>query len=558
MKKNLFLLAAAALTFAACSNDEYLGTAPAGVQEGQGGAIMFSGKPANISRAATQSYAGADAAQKLGYKFNVVGTKTVTNNGSDVIKSVFAQGEYAENTGIADANAYKVWYKANSAGTTSNTANWDYVGEGEQGTDGYKTPSNMVKQTIKYWDYAATQYDFVAYSATKGGTVGNIQTKHDAAPVLTFTGTPAQLAAFYVADHVTVEKPISGQKYKNGPVVFTFSAAGSMVRLGIYETIPGYDVKNITFRPISSNFTETKQNAILNGKFIGDANANSVFELTYAIPESPVLIFKDQQTSQIRNNYDFGTFSSTDFIGKESTNPTWADGTNYVDKYLPVFPTSTNSLHDKMTLYVNYELHALDNSGEVITVTGAKAVVPASYMEWKANHKYTYLFKISDNTNGTTGTENSDLAGLYPITFDAAVEEPIAGNDDEHGTITTVSEYAITTYQNGSVVNNGVEYHPGNIGITVTTNNSVYDITESTLKVYDITSNTDVTTEADLALITNYDTYTDKSATVASNVASFTAEANKTYAVVLNDGNTPAKNIAYKLIKVVPAPTVAP
>ena len=58
-------------------------------------------------------------------------------------------------------------------------------------------------------------------------------------------------------------------------------------------------------------------------------------------------------------------------------------------------------------------------------------MIPAVYTRWKPGYAYTYLFKITDQTNGHTGVYdptkpdddpvNSDPAGLYPISFDAVV-----------------------------------------------------------------------------------------------------------------------------------------
>lgn len=88
---------------------------------------------------------------------------------------------------------------------------------------------------------------------------------------------------------------------------------------------------------------------------------------------------------------------------------------------------------------------ANDGSGEKINVYGAKAIIPAIYAQWKSNYAYTYIFKISDKTNGKTGI-NEGPEGLYPITFDAVVADSEEGNQS---TITTVATPSITTYQKG-------------------------------------------------------------------------------------------------------------
>ena len=81
-----------------------------------------------------------------------------------------------------------------------------------------------------------------------------------------------------------------------------------------------------------------------------------------------------------------------------------------------------------MTLKIDYTLIATDGSGETITVRGATATIPAENTNWVSNKIYTYIFKISDSTNGSTGGSST---GLKPITFEAIVTD-IAGNEHEN------------------------------------------------------------------------------------------------------------------------------
>ena len=97
---------------------------------------------------------------------------------------------------------------------------------------------------------------------------------------------------------------------------------------------------------------------------------------------------------------------------------------------------------------VDYTLVSTDGSKETIKVTGAEATVPSEYTQWQPNYSYTYIFKISDKTNGSTG---GDSKGLYPIVFDAVVTETEEGIQN---TITTVQDVSITTYANGNEIGN--------------------------------------------------------------------------------------------------------
>ena len=99
---------------------------------------------------------------------------------------------------------------------------------------------------------------------------------------------------------------------------------------------------------------------------------------------------------------------------------------------------------------VDYTLVSTDGSDEKIKVTGATATVPSEYTQWQPNYSYTYIFKISDKTNGSTGTPETNPAGLYPITFDAIVTETETGKQE---TITTVETPSITTYAKDAINN---------------------------------------------------------------------------------------------------------
>ena len=91
-------------------------------------------------------------------------------------------------------------------------------------------------------------------------------------------------------------------------------------------------------------------------------------------------------------------------------------------------------------------------------MTGATATVPAEYTEWKSGYAYTYIFKISPDTNGSTGGSST---GLTAISFDAVVVDDEANGLQE--TITTVSDNSFTTYgyKDNKVTTNGNEYVNG-------------------------------------------------------------------------------------------------
>ena len=545
MKKQ-FLLATALAAIIGCTSDDFTGLDTSPKTSNVPGAIQFASNTPNITRST-----GATAAEELGYSFAVYATKTV----GETTSNVFAHNTYSTTSNTP----YWVWYNTGTANTTqSNTYNWEYVGQaGDKTIPGNATFNLATAQEIKYWDYAADNYVFTAYKNKSDGTVSNVT-----ANGFTFVGNASQFAGLYVADKLTIKTKADPAAHttadnKIGDVVqFTFRSAAAKVRLGIYETIPGYQVKNVSFKPTSpANFTATTANAQLSGSFNGSGASSSLtFTVTYG--EGGVAQLATGET--VSNNYTFGTFntSETNYLGTASTAPTWANASSNYSNVLP------NTDHTgAMTLNVDFDLYNTA-SGETIHVTDAKAVVPAMYMTWKPNFAYTYLFKISDNTNGYTGPQASP-SGLYPITFDAVTVA--TANDGAQGTITTLTTPSITTYQNGSVSTDGITYANANgpIYITVNTNGTLATLnaTGTTIKLYTVSANT---TEADLLLASGYPktevtTGTDAisilnvSETVgtvsfaANTTAMFTPTANQTYAL---EYKTDSETV-YKIISIV-------
>lgn len=564
MKKHLLIAAIAITALASCSSNDFVGDESPQTSSGNVGSIQFKSNTPAITRARE----GATAAGDLGYKFAVYATKTTegpTNaDNDDVTSNVFALNEYSASTNTP----YWVWYVTSTANTTtSNTANWEYVGTGgtggtEFGTESHKvTLAEGVSQTIKYWDYSAKKYDFIAYSNTGGGTVSNVTTTG-----FTFVGTASEFAGLYVADKLTITEKSNPAAHttadnKIGDAVkFTFHSGAAKVRLGIYETIPGYNVKNVTFKPTSpANFETTSTNAQLSGSFNGSSSSSQTYTITYN--GSGVAQFATAAAAA--NNFVFGTFDTDGepYLGETSIAPTWAGASSY---YINVLPNTDHT--GAMVLNIDFDLYNTVTH-ETIHVTNAKAVVPAVYMTWNPNYAYTYLFKISDNTNGQTGTGETP-AGLYPITFDAVTIED--ANVSE-GSITTVSTPAITTYQAGSVSNAGITYANANgaIFITVNTDGTLQALTDK-IKLYKLAAADADATEADLLLaptkLNNKEVTSevaDKLTVLAaaetsqgitfaaSTSAKFTPAAGQTYAVEFTDANS-AKH--YKVIKVAAAP----
>lgn len=468
MKKNVLFAAVALVALAGCTNDDFVGeNSNTPIDPPTTGEIAFG---LGISGSTRADVYGNEAAALLGNNFYVTGTKGTEAATSPTPTLVF--------------DNYLVHYGINTAGTTtSNTANWEYVGV----TPGSGDYVNYVKlattaqvQSIKYWDYSVDQYDFLAFSTGTMKAVSGSSTASDEIGV-TAMKYGANLASsgiaysfdipsadaiknVYISDITEVKKTNYGKE-----VQLKFKNLGSKVRIALYETVPGYSVKDVQFYAVDGTNTDL-------GTATKTATATLISADANGIPTKGKIdvYFPSVGTNNESSKADYDiaaatvmpatgtgsavkapTFDNLDnFVGKELHEE---DATQYLGRTLPTatfagsadagyyqtaFPVSSSSA---LTLRVDYTLVSTDGSGEEIKVYGAKAVVPATYTKWLPNYAYTYIFKISDNSNGWTSTA-ADRAGLFPITFDAVVAEATDATGEQK-TITTVATPSITTYQ---------------------------------------------------------------------------------------------------------------
>lgn len=458
--KCYYLLAAAAIVFAGCSNNEFVGEDSGRTQESANGQITF----ASTLPAATRAWYGADAAKRLNNKFIVSGFNGAKSTDAVATTTVF--------------DNYSVEWSANTAGTTaSNTADWEYVGKTPSGNATVKGP-----QTIKYWNYSAGQYDFIAYStgdaASDKVTVSAISAKDAKTAAYTIKGAAEDLAKCYISDLVTAYNPEQTDKPKFGDrVQFNFRNLATKVRVAIYETVPGYSVKDVRFYADDKTAT-SKDISTTAATLYPTASFATAGTLTVRFPtvgtsntgntdynKAHVAVVADKDKTEASHAFGDLNYQTSDdnrlgtdkedakYLGTTLPNASYAGTAD--DHYQTMLPNEDGTT---LTLRVNYTLVSNDGSGEEIHVYDAKAIVPAVYAQWKSNYAYTYVFKISDKTNGKTGLGENDPKGLFPITFDAMVTDILNGTQ---ATVTTVATPSITTYQEGHDPKAKNEYSAG-------------------------------------------------------------------------------------------------
>lgn len=453
-----FIAAASALALASCSSDDFLGEIQGNEQNGATSAINFGGDTGKITRASF----GSKAADLLENNFVVVGFK---GNKTDA----------ANNENYA-FDHYNVNFKDGSAfSTESNRAGWEYVNQDMKvkGADKSLAQSGASQQTIKYWDHSCTSYDFIAFSmgkkdaASKYATPTSVDKDKLATAAYTLSGDVNTLSECYISDMKTVTEP----NYNKTSVSMSFRHLASKVRMALFEIVPGYVISDVKFYTDATGTTTDNTEGTLIGKFNNSGTLTVFFPTTgtdhatekdynkahvrftksTTAGEDGVLNFKKFGAVNYNNQAEGSILAGSTYLSQNAATPSYC-GAGYQN----VLPSEGAA--SAITLRIDYKLTSVDGSKETINVKGATATVPAEYTEWKSGYAYTYIFKISQDTNGSTGGSST---GLTAISFDAVVVDDEANGLQE--TITTVSDNSFTTYgyKDNKVTTNGNEYVNG-------------------------------------------------------------------------------------------------
>lgn len=454
-----FIAAASALALASCSSDDFLGEIQGNEQNGATSAINFGGDTGKITRATTKGNAAADLLEN---NFVVVGFKGSKTDAAN--NETYAFDHY--NVNFKDGSAFS---------TESNRAGWEYVNQDMKvkGADKSLAQSGATQQTIKYWDHSCASYDFIAFSmgkkdaASKYATPTHVDKANLATAAYTLTGNVNTLSECYISDMKTVTEP----NYNKTSVSMSFRHLASKVRMALFEIVPGYVISDVKFYTDATSTTTDNTEGTLIGKF-NNSGTLTVFFPTTGTDHATEKDYNKAHVSftasttagetGVLNHKGFGAVNynnqaeGTIPAGKTYLSQNAADPSYCGAGYQNVLPSEGAA--SAITLRIDYKLTSVDGSNETINVKGATATVPAQYTEWKSGYAYTYIFKISQDTNGSTGGTST---GLTAISFDAVVVDDEANGLQE--TITTVSDNSFTTYgyKDNKVTTNGNEYVNG-------------------------------------------------------------------------------------------------
>lgn len=317
------------LTLVGCGSEDT--SNPPDPQPGQEMPIAFSG---SLSDEATGSITrtgstGAEAAAKLNNTFTVWAFK---NKGSDK-QTVM--------------NGYTVNWTANTAyTTTSNTHNWEYVG---QGTD----------QTIKYWDWGATAYRYFGYTGNKNDA--DVQNSNVTLTISNIDADDPSTTPYY--SHLWYSTPADDLFGKAVTLEFLQPIARVRIIFIFVQELVDSNVDRDALSDVSFRPTDSSKSIANQGKVT----------ISYPLAGTET---KESWSSE-----------PTGFFDKIVNDSYQDESSNWIDNWYNVLPRVSQG---------TYTLSVVVGGGEPKT-----CVVPAEYMTWTPGYEYTYTFKVMD-TGGIT------------------------------------------------------------------------------------------------------------------------------------------------------------
>ena len=466
MKKQV-LFALATMVLASCSSDGLVNNSSSGGTEAP---IAFSVEKRNITRTGETPTTTQKNLEATGhYNFGVWAYK-VKGADSQLVMDNYLVG-YSDGNGIGYANkGASTW--SNKEGVTTDHKDhkspWFYENLGTEEYDntdktkGYvKTASEFMSanknQYLRYWDLAYDNTNFYAYAPYRSE---NVSFDYDTKKIT--VKAAAQTAGY---DDPSLQEFIyAGAQATNEnqeDVKLQFKHLGAQVNLRFYECVRGYRVEIIDVIGNDANGDPTGIQATPATKS-GDTYTKADYYTTcgatiyYSTITTPTATVNHTGAQTTQNNLKFAIpvkdnngnnlevyKTKYNVIPEAVTTGTQTYATSPT-VYYPVAQPTTSEVG--FTFHVSYKLIAKDN-GEEITVKDARVYVPAyvkngdnkDYIAaWQPNTKYTYTFKITESSTGSTSPDDPTITDptvpttpqVYPIVFDGATIEDYTPNSN--------------------------------------------------------------------------------------------------------------------------------
>ena len=344
-----------------------------------------------------------------------------------------------------DAKAYQSTGSTvgDKPGVDNGKSYWMYEGMGKSEYNGTYAggpltrffQSNKDHQYLKYWDLSAPYTTFYAYAPYVG-------TDESGKEVTYFEGVNSSDANYKTLnipdgtlkagmnkpeEHEFMYAATNVDKSNYGhDVSLSFKRLVAKVNIKFWEDVPGYKVRIIRLGDATDTYGVAATPSIKDGSSgnygytLGKYYTSNGVKISFANINAPGLSWQTGEYTQAPLNFAVPTAS---VIGENRYAAAASADTYYA---LPKYSDGDSELcKTGFTFHVSYELTAED-SGEHIIVKDATVHVPADYCKWEMNKHYTYIFKITKGSNGTTDDidpkptdpEVPTVQSLYPIIFD--------------------------------------------------------------------------------------------------------------------------------------------
>ena len=456
MKKQV-LFALATMVLASCSSDGLVNNSSSGGGEAP---IAFSVEKKNITRAEQQKLEDTKH-----YNFGVWAYKYKegAKTGAEVMSHYLVGYSDGKGNGYYD-NGATTWSKEESTAKDheDHYSPWFYENLGtdqyknEDSSKGYTTAKTAYmaknsKQILRYWDLAYATTNFYAYApynqnvtfeeSTTGtktmtfGATNTIRDGYDNPLNSAYTGFDRSLSEYMYAG-------VQATNSEKKDVIVPFKHMGAQVNVRFYEDIPNYRVEIIDLDgdngTLATGVTEGNVTKGIQATPAVKGTGDSYTKGSYYTTNGATVKFDANATPTFNYTTDGSSTTSDNLmflvpttnlvtVGGHSVIPQEGDG-KYSESptvyYAVAQPTGSTT---GFTFHISYRIIAEDNK-EVITVHNATVFVPAKdgsefIAAWQPNNKYTYTFKITKNSTGSTNPTPSTTKSLYPIVFDGATIE---------------------------------------------------------------------------------------------------------------------------------------
>ena len=273
-------------------------------------------------------------------------------------------------------------------------------------------------QVLRYWDLSYNNTKFFAYAPYNDEVTFEESTKKMTVPA-------SANVASNTNDFVYANTTRTNADHEKVPLAFKH--IGAKVNLKFYEDVAGYKVQLIDVTTDGTGIQLTP--ATKSGDTYTKSDYYTAYDAVIDFSKSPVAVdavdLTAATTKKTQDNLVFAAPTGDVPAAVSTGNQTYlASETTY---YAVAQPSTSET---GFTLHVSFKLIAEDNSEKII-VRDARVYIPAKDGEtrialWESNKAYTYTFKITKDTNGSTSATEPDITkptvptdkGLYPIVFD--------------------------------------------------------------------------------------------------------------------------------------------